>query len=56
MLVAESISPGAKQLLRAERVAYFDSGGSLFLPARGAYLYIDKPPPKSLARSRSCTR
>jgi hypothetical protein len=49
--VAESISPGAKQLLRAERIAYFDSGGSLFLPAPGAYLYIDKPPPKSLERS-----
>lgn len=51
MLVAESISPGAKELLRAERIGYFDSGGSLFLPARGAYLYIDKPPPKSLARA-----
>lgn len=51
MLVAESISPGAKDLLRAERVGYFDDGGSLFLPARGAYLYIDKPPPKSLEKS-----
>lgn len=51
VLVAESISPGAKELLRAERVGYYDSGGSLYLPARGAYIYIDKPPPKSLARS-----
>jgi len=51
MLVAESISPGAKDLLREERIGYFDSGGSLFLPARGAYLFIDKPPPKSLERS-----
>lgn len=51
VLVAESISPGAKELLRAERVGYYDSGGSLYLPARGAYLYIDKPPPKSLSRS-----
>jgi hypothetical protein len=51
ILVAESISPGAKELLRAQRVGYFDSGGSLFLPARGVYLYIDKPPPKSLERS-----
>jgi len=50
VLVAESISPGAKELLRAERVGYYDSGGSLYLPARGAYLYIDKPPPKSLSR------
>lgn len=51
LLAAESISPGAKELLRAQRVGYFDSGGSLFLPAPGAYLYIDKPPPKSVIRS-----
>jgi hypothetical protein len=51
LLVAESISPGAKDLLRAERIGYYDSGGSLYLPAQGAYLFIDKPPPKSMARS-----
>lgn len=51
LVVAESISPGAKDLLRTERVGYYDSGGSLFLPARGAYLYIDRPPPKTLAKS-----
>ena len=51
LLVAESISPGAKDLLRSERVGYYDSGGSLYLPAPGAYLYIDKPPPKTLAKS-----
>ena len=51
LLVAESISPGAKDLLRSERVGYYDSGGSLYLPAPGAYLYIDKPPPKALAKS-----
>ena len=51
LLVAESISPGAKELLRSERVGYYDSGGSLYLPAPGAYLYIDKPPPKALAKS-----
>lgn len=51
LLVAESISPGAKELLRDERVGYYDSGGSLFLPAFGAYLYIDKPPPKTLSKS-----
>lgn len=51
LLVAESISPGAKELLKNERVGYYDSGGSLYLPARGAYLYIDKPPPKTLAKS-----
>ena len=51
LLIAESISPGAKELLRVEHIGYFDSGGSLFLPARNTYLYIDKPPPESLRRS-----
>jgi hypothetical protein len=51
LLVAESISPGAKELLRDEQVGYYDSGGSLYLPAPGAYFYIDKPPPKTLAKS-----
>ena len=51
LMVAESISPGAKELLRNERVGYYDSGGSLYLPAPGAYVYIDKPPPKTLAKS-----
>lgn len=51
LLVAESLSPGAKELLKSEGVGYYDSGGSLFLPAAGAYIYIDKPPPKNLERS-----
>lgn len=51
LLVAESISPGAKDLLKSECVGYYDSGGSLFLPAPGAYLYIDRPPPKTLEKS-----
>ena len=50
VLIAESISPGAKELLRDEHVGYYDSGGSLFLPAGGAYLYVDKPPSKTLSR------
>ena len=50
-LAAESISPGAKELLRNKRVGYYDTGGSLFIPARGAFFYIDKPPPKPLART-----
>jgi hypothetical protein len=51
LLAAESISPGAKELLRSERVGYYDSGGSLYLPAPGAYLYVDKPPAKTFAKS-----
>ena len=49
VLAGGSISPGAKDILRAEGVGYFDSGGSLYLPAAGAYVYIDKPPPKAQA-------
>lgn len=50
-LVAESISPGAKDLLREEGVGYYDSGGSLFLPAGKIYVYVEKPPPKSQLKS-----
>lgn len=49
VLAAASLSPGAKDLLRTEGVGYFDSGGSLYLPAAGAYVYIDKPPPRAQA-------
>ena len=51
VLIADSISPGAQELLRDEWVGYYDSGGSLFLPARGMYLYIDKPMARVLSRS-----
>ena len=51
LLAAESISPGAKDLLKAERVGYFDGGGSLYLPAPGALFFVDKPPSKSASRA-----
>ncbi len=51
LLAAQSISDGAKDLLKDEKVGYFDSGGSLFIPAHGAYFYIEMPPPKTLAKS-----
>jgi Transcriptional regulator, AbiEi antitoxin, Type IV TA system len=51
VLAAESISPGSKDLLKREEVGYFDTGGSLFLPAPGAYVYVDKPAPRSFAKS-----
>jgi hypothetical protein len=50
-VVADLISPGAKELLREEHIGYYDSGGSLFFPAAGAYLYIDKPSPKNFANA-----
>lgn len=51
LLAAESISAGAKDLLKEENVGYFDTGGSLFIPAHGVYVYIEKPPPKTLQRA-----
>lgn len=51
MLAAESISPGAKDLLKTERVGYFDAGGSLYLPAPGALYFVDRPPSKSTSRA-----
>lgn len=48
VLLAESISQGAKDLLKAEGIGFFDSGGSMYLPAEGAYVFIDKPQPKAL--------
>lgn len=51
LLIAQTLSPGAKELLRSERIGYFDSGGSLFLPSAGAFVYIDKPAPKHREKS-----
>ena len=51
VLIAESISPGAKELLKSERVGYYDSGGSLYVPAEGVFFYIDRPVPKPLSKS-----
>lgn len=51
LIAAEALSPGAKDLLREEGVGYFDTGGSLYIPARGTLLYIDRPVPKTFERS-----
>lgn len=51
VLVAETISPGARQLLRDEHVGYFDSSGSLFIAGRGLYVRIDRPASRKQARS-----
>lgn len=50
-LAAGSISQGARELLRHENVGYYDTGGSLYVPVLGAYIFVDKPPPKTLERS-----
>ena len=51
LIAAHSISEGAKQILRDNQMGYFDSGGSLFIPAKSAYVYIEKPPPKAMAKA-----
>jgi hypothetical protein len=43
--VTEALSPGARALLRERNIGYHDAGGSLFIPAEGAYVFIDRPPP-----------
>ena len=45
LLAANTVSPGARQLLRDSKVGYYDLGGSLFIPAEGAYVFVDKPAP-----------
>jgi len=44
-LVSNAISIGARDVLRSEGVGYADRGGSLFIPAHGAFVLIDRPPP-----------
>ena len=51
LLLAESISPGARDLLESERVGYYDSGGSLYVPAEGMFVYIERPPSKPASKS-----
>ncbi|MCW2244765.1 hypothetical protein M2352_000356 [Azospirillum fermentarium] len=51
VVVAETLSPGARDALRAERVGYFDASGSLFLAAKGLYLRIDRPALKTQSRT-----
>lgn len=49
-IAARSISKGARKLLQAEGVGFYDSGGSLFIPSRDLYLLIDRPAPKRTRR------
>lgn len=51
VLLAESISQGARELLRNERVGHFDASGSLFIAAKGLYIRIDQPASRKQQRS-----
>lgn len=43
MLIAGTISKGARTQLRDANVGYYDASGSLFLPAPGIYVLLDRP-------------
>ena len=49
MLVANSISKGARVQLKEANIGYYDASGSLFLPAPSMYVLVDRPP---LAKNR----
>ena len=51
VMIAEYLSPGARAQLQAEHIGYFESGGSLYLPAPGAYCYIERPSAKPFERA-----
>lgn len=49
-IAARSISRGARDLLREQRVGFYDLGGSLFIPGRDFYILVDRAPPKRARR------
>src|SRR3546814_1761935 len=51
MLIAGAISKGARDILQQESIGYFDLGGSLSIPASGAYVMIDRPQPQNAGRA-----
>lgn len=50
VLIAEAISPGGRSQLQSEAVGFYDRSGSLYVPAPGAFLYVEKPARKQQAR------
>ena len=50
VMLAETISPGARKELQAENIGYYDSSGSLFLPTPNAYIFVDREPTKKQAK------
>lgn len=51
LLMADTISPGARALLRDEKIGYFDRSGSLYLSADNLFILVEKPASKRQARS-----
>ena len=50
LLAAHSISPGAREILREEKSAYYDAGGSLFISSNG--LLVDRQRPAAPSEQR----
>ncbi|MES4992403.1 hypothetical protein ACTJJ7_11385 [Phyllobacterium sp. 22229] len=50
VVIADTISPGGRSQLQNEAVGFFDRSGSLYVPAPGAFLYVEKPARKQQAR------
>jgi len=49
--MADTISPGARALLREENIGYFDRSGSLCLSADNLFVLVEKPASRQQARS-----
>jgi len=47
VVIANNLSPGSRELLRARNVAFYDASGSLFLRKGDVVIDIDRPPPPS---------
>ncbi len=45
--VARAISPGARNILQEEGIGFYDLGGTLYIPAPNAFVFIDRPPPRN---------
>ena len=48
--VARAISPGARDILREEGIGFYDLGGTLYIPAKQAFVYIDRPAPRKSSK------
>ena len=50
VIVAHSISAGARDVLKRENISFFDSGGSLFLQHDGTFIDLARPPAPAQAK------
>jgi hypothetical protein len=50
-IIADAISPGAREEVRKAGAGYFDMSGSLYVPAENAFVFVDRPSIKTQARA-----